>query len=83
MPSNLVDAHMYQWISEEAVASIILWNISRIPYLTHYLMAHPTSILLRITRFIQFVHHLISNKENILEKWISSPNHVKRCGGNY
>ena len=83
MPSNLVDAHMYQWISEEAIASIILWNISRIPYLTHYLMAHPTSILLRITRFIQFVHHLISNKENILEKWISSPNHVKRCGGNY
>jgi len=83
MPSNLVDTHMYQCISEEAGASIILWNISRLPYLTHYLMAHPTSILLRITRFIQFVHHRIFNKEHILEKLIISPTYVKRCGGNY
>jgi len=83
MPSNLVDTHMYQYISEEAVASIILWNISRLSYLPHYLMAHPTSILLRIIRFIQFVHHLVFNKEHILEKWISSPPQVKQCGGNY
>jgi len=54
MPNNWVDTHMYQCISEEAVASIILWKISRLPYLPHSLMAHPTSILLRITRFIHF-----------------------------
>jgi len=30
MPSNLVNTHMYQCISEAAVASIIFWNVSRL-----------------------------------------------------